>query len=216
MGGFAAVLFDMDGLMFTTEKCYFQANQELLGRRGQVYSEDLMRRAMGSLGLESMKIFIQEFSFDEDPQALLEERTMLVKKTIRESAEPCKGLFTLLEKLERCKIKKAVATSSRKMLVDLLLEKFGLFNRFDAIVTGEEVERGKPAPDIFLLAAKKLGVEPRETIVLEDAPKGIAAAKAGGFFAVLVPHAYSGAASEMGPNLTVEALDDERLLGLLK
>jgi HAD superfamily hydrolase (TIGR01509 family) len=88
--------------------------------------------------------------------------------------------LALIESLRESGIKTALASSSPKHLVDLVMDKFGIAGLFDLILSGDEVERGKPAPDIYLGAAKKLGVTPENCVVVEDAPSGVAAAKAAG------------------------------------
>ena len=97
------------------------------------------------------------------------------------------GLLTLLSSLESSGLPKAVCTSSRREFADKTLKVAGVHDRFEFVLTSEDVQRGKPAPDIYLAAANHWGIEPEEMLVLEDSPIGCQAAVAAGAFAVAVP-----------------------------
>ena len=106
--------------------------------------------------------------------------------------EPISGIMALLERLKESKIKLGLASSSPGKVIELILQKCEVDRYFETVVSGESVKQGKPAPDIFLLAAERLGVEPRQCVVIEDSAKGIAAAKAAGMKCIGYrnPHSY--------------------------
>ena len=105
-----------------------------------------------------------------------------------EKIEPMPGLVNLLEKLQNCGIPMAVASSSDKVIIDIILEKTGLRKYFSHAVSSSEIGKSKPEPDVFLHAAKLLGVPPESCLVFEDSKNGIKAAKAAGMYCI----AYSG------------------------
>jgi HAD superfamily hydrolase (TIGR01509 family) len=116
------------------------------------------------------------------------ERDRVFLAAVPERLAPLPGLFRLLDELEARGIPRAVATSGHRHYAQLALRTLGVADRFQALATGDEVARGKPAPDIFLLAAERLGVQPTGCLVLEDSHLGVAAAKAAGMRAVAVPN----------------------------
>jgi len=212
---FGAVILDMDGLMFNTQKCYFAAEEELCRRRGKKTTPEIASEMMGCVGTESMEVLCRRLEIDEPLESLLAERNALFEDLFRTRLEPCEGLIELLDVLERHQVLKAVATSSFRKYVDLAFEQFSLEARFPVVVTGEDVSRGKPAPDIFLQAARLLGVQPVDAIVLEDSYKGIQAAKNGGFNSALIPNELTGDESKVSADILASSLCDEQLLNFL-
>jgi len=182
-----AIIFDLDGLMFDTE---------LLGLDAWLYTGKKMNLnitkglALKTIGVSWVKtkemFFIELGEFDfENARMIWQE---YINNYIEKNGVPVKpGLLELLSFLEENKIKRAIATSSLYESVMFYLIKAGIGERFGAIVTGEMVAHGKPAPDIFLRAAELLKVNPRECIVLEDSIYGIKAAHAAKMIPDLIP-----------------------------
>jgi HAD superfamily hydrolase (TIGR01509 family) len=182
------VIFDMDGLMFDTEALTKRAWQEV----GKVHNYDIpMQFLLGLLGMNRVSIsnqfktvFGQDFPFDD----MYAEQGKCVARIIEEEGLGIKkGLTELLEYLQANNIKKAVATSSSRERASKLLKIAGVFEKFDRVICGDEVTKGKPDPEIFLTVCKKLDVEPENAIVLEDSERGLEAAVAGGMRCILVP-----------------------------
>ncbi|HOO89803.1 MAG TPA: HAD family phosphatase [Syntrophales bacterium] len=176
----SAVIFDMDGLMFDTERIAIEAWQ----RAGRTYHceipEALIIQSIGRDVHDTRMLYEQALgsTFDFDCARAL--RIRYTDDIIEQRGIPLKkGLLELLDLLENHVVLTAVATSTERSRAEVLLEKARLSVRFDAVVYGDEVPHGKPAPDIFLLAADRLRVKPQQCIVLEDSNSGIlSAAKA--------------------------------------
>ena len=207
-----AVVFDMDGLMFDTETLYQQAGAELLRRRGKEFSEALYLRMMGIPGLQSMALLRAEHALEESASDLYDESQEIFRSLLETDLRMMPGLLELLERIERRGLPKAVATSTRRDTVDLMLAPYGFHARFDDIVTSDLVTHGKPHPEIYLLTCTRLGVPPAQTLVLEDSHAGVTSAKAAGCRCAAVPHELSRSFDFSVADLIVDRLLDERLL----
>jgi HAD superfamily hydrolase (TIGR01509 family) len=184
----SAAIFDMDGLMLDTEPLYRAAWQEASAECGFSLSDHLFSRLAGGGRREAEQLLRQEFGsgFSIDrfrPACRRLEATSFALKPI--SKKP--GLDDLLNLLDSWNIPKAVATSTEREVALSQLEATSLLGRFDATAGGDEVGNGKPSPDLFLLAAQRLGVAAPHCLVLEDAEPGVIAAHRAGMRVYLVP-----------------------------
>lgn len=180
-------IFDQDGLLFDTESVYQRAWIEA-GRRQGVIIDPAVPRRFSGMGRKLIKeIIAAEYpvlNWEEYSKTAIE----LAWNEQLSSIPPKKpGLIEMLEFCRKNGIKTAVASSSRIHIVRHNLTSAGVIDYFDAITTGEEVVNSKPAPDIFLLAASKIGIEPKDCAVFEDAFSGIRGAFAAGMKPVLIP-----------------------------
>ncbi|MEG0768784.1 MAG: HAD family phosphatase [Ruthenibacterium sp.] len=182
-----AVLFDMDGLMFDTERLSDEVWTALAKREKlAMQSTDLQllrgkTREAGKAAL--LEKFGADFPFDRICNAAMTEITARLSETV--PLRP--GLLELLDTLKINKIPAAVASSTHRALVESNLRVAGVLDFIAAIATGDEVMHSKPAPDIFLLAAKRLGVAPEDCMVLEDSYYGVRAGVASGARTIMVP-----------------------------
>lgn len=183
-----AVLFDMDGLVLDTEKLYTRFWQEAANSLGYPMTKEQalgMRSLNRGAGLAKMQAYFgPEVDYDRIRGKRIEMMDAFVEK---EGVTLKPGIHELLYFLKKCGIKTAIATSSPIERTILYLTSVGLQTSFDELVSGYMVEKGKPEPDIYLYAAKKLGVEPRHCMVLEDSPAGILAAHRAGCLPVMIP-----------------------------
>lgn len=183
-----AVLFDMDGLMLDTERLTMKAFDwagEQLGYQPMGY---MVLKTLGMNGASCIKIFADEFPDGPDFDEVRLKSNEFFGQYVKENGVPVKpGLFELLEWLKAKGYKMAVGTSTRESSARPELESAGILPYFDEMVCGDMVAAGKPAPDIFLEAAKRLGVPPERCLVLEDSPNGIRAAYAAGMQPVVIP-----------------------------
>ena len=188
MNDLKGAIFDMDGLMIDTEKLYLKFWIQSAKDFGydmkpeHVYAIRSMAR---KYSIPTLKGFLGEDCPTEEIRA---HRTELMAEYINEHGlEVKKGLFELLYYLKGREIKMAVATATPRSRTTEYLEKIGAAKFFSAVICGDMVETGKPDPDIYLTAARELGLPPEECAAFEDSPNGIKAAHAAGCHAIMIP-----------------------------
>lgn len=177
----SAFIFDMDGVIIDSEPLHFEVDLQTLAYFGVASSHEDLERFVGMTNPEMWRILKEERKLTQTVSELIDYQ-MKNKIEALEKAElaPIDGIQELIAELKKRHIPIAIASSSPRVFIQAVLRKFGLTHAFGAIVSGEEVERGKPAPDVYLAAAKELGVDPAQCVVLEDARHGVIAAKAAG------------------------------------
>ncbi len=210
-----AVVFDLDGLMFNTEELYQDVGSEILRRRGKVFGADLLDAMMGRPADVSLQLMIDWHGLDSTVDELAAETDEIFATLLDERLAVMPGLLPLLAKLEETGLPKAIATSSGPDFAARVLAKFDLARRFKFILTCDDIRQGKPHPEIYLLAARRFGFEPRELLVLEDSQNGCLSAIAAGTLAVAVPAGHSRRHDFSGAALIADSLADARLWTLL-
>jgi HAD superfamily hydrolase (TIGR01509 family) len=210
-----AVVFDFDGLMFNTEDIFNRSGRELLRRRGLEMTPELLSLMMGRRSDEAFPLMISALGLKESAADLRAEERVIFQEMLWTNVAPMPGLFELLAHIEGRALPKGVATSSRRAYIESVLRKFELVERFDLVLTSEDVVEGKPHPEIYLTAAKRLGVSPAEMLVLEDSENGTKSAAAAGAVAVSIPHEHSRTHDFTSATLIAERLDDPQILRLL-
>jgi HAD superfamily hydrolase (TIGR01509 family) len=183
-----AVIFDMDGLLLDTEPLYRAAWQKASAKFGRELTDAIYTRLAGRNRADAERMLAAEFGEEFPIEIFKVEARKREEAEFSERPIPTKpGVNELLTLLETRDIPRAVATSSERERAVRWLAGAGLLDRFGAVATGDEVVHGKPAPDIYLLAAKRLGVASAYCLVLEDAEPGIRAARAAGMTVYHVP-----------------------------
>jgi pseudouridine-5'-monophosphatase len=180
----------MDGLLLDTEPFYTEVTQAIVGRYGHIFNWSVKSRMIGKPAIESARILVDALRLPITPEAYLKEREAMLA-ALFPKAQAMPGARRLTEHLARHGIPQAVASSSKRLEFDLKVTQHReWFSCFQCFVLGDdpELKKGKPAPDIFLIAAKRLGAEPARCLVLEDAPSGVEAAGAAGMPVVAVPN----------------------------
>jgi HAD superfamily hydrolase (TIGR01509 family) len=181
------IVFDCDGVLLDTEAGWTRAETELFARYGRGYGDEEKRRLIGLALPEAAKRFEEMLDQPGRATELLDEVIELVAEDFSRGVEPMAGSVELLDDLKGTR-PMAVASNSYRRLVDLSLKVSGFDGLFDVVITGDEIEQPKPAPDIYLEACRRLGVEPADTVAIEDSPSGVAAAKAAGLFVIGIPY----------------------------
>ena len=183
-----AAIFDMDGLMFDTERLYQESWMALAAEFGQVPDPAFPTAVAGTAG-EGMRKVIRSYYPAVDPEAFISACFQRVRDITRTHLPEKPGLRTLLDLLRAKGVRMAVASSSEEDIIRRNLTTAGVTDYFDVVVSSTDpaVKDGKPAPDVFLYAAARLGVDPRDCWVLEDSLNGIRAAHAAGAAALMVP-----------------------------
>lgn len=179
-------IFDMDGLMFDTERIYIKA-EKITGKEFGI-DIDALPDLMGVSEHEGERIYKKCFGEDFDYGKYRARKVEILEEDIETNGLPKKpGLDEILELLREQKIPIALATASDRSLAEDYLKRADVAGYFQAMVCGDMVEKGKPDPETFCTAAELLGTKPEETLVLEDSYNGIRAAHRGGFIGCMVP-----------------------------
>jgi HAD superfamily hydrolase (TIGR01509 family) len=211
-----AVTFDLDGLMFNSEELYHEVGATLLARRGKQISGELLDQMMGRQALVALGVMIDWHQLDATPAELAAESAEIFVELLPARLQPMPGLLDLLDSLEAASIPKAIATSSGRAFVLSALELFHLTSRFNFFLTAEDIERGKPAPDIYLEAARRLGVSAASCLVLEDSDPGVRGALAAGMTPIMVPDLLPPAADLLAQGVVVHASLSDVAAGLAR
>ena len=183
-----AVIFDMDGVLIDSEPIHIGIEKQLFDKLGIDVSETVHRSYMGASNEFMYSDLRSRFNLSESVTELIESDELFRSDYFHrlDTIPTNDGLISLLGQIKTAGLKLAVATSSSPEIANLLLNKCGIAPFFDAIVTTSEAGKSKPSPDVYLLAAKKIGVSPEDCIVFEDSPNGLLSAKSAGMFCVVI------------------------------
>jgi HAD superfamily hydrolase (TIGR01509 family) len=184
---FSAVIFDLDGVLADSEPWWNEIDKKLLAGYGVTYRGEYHQNVLGVSYELAVEFYKKAFGLSVSTQEMMRRRAEIAVDFFANRV----GLFCsakeVLQKLRRLNLRLAVATSSMSASARPFLDRHNLTALFDVIVTGDEIQRGKPHPDIYLRAAEKLGVAAAACLVIEDALAGIAAAKAAEMRVAAIP-----------------------------
>lgn len=183
-----AIVFDNDGLLLDTEEAWTRAELIRFGRRGREFTLDHTRALIGSSRAVAAATLERMLDLPGEGFALMDELHDLVMEEALHDVPVRPGALELLDALEERGVPVALASNSSREFVDRTLRTSGVDGRFGIVVTAEDVEHGKPAPDIYVEACRRLGSAPAECVALEDSPPGILSARDAGLFVVAVPY----------------------------
>ncbi len=206
-----AILFDLDGLMVDSEPHSLASWQAVLKERGITLDQLTIDSILGLRIDATARTLIERYQLPDTVQALSDAKTEYQIAHLAGHVPPLPGLFELLDEIDRRGLKRAVASSGIRRYVEAVLRVNRLLDRFSVIITGDDVAHGKPAPDIFLAAARALDVEPLQCLVLEDAPAGVQAAKAAGMSCIAVPNHSVAQLDLSQADKTMASLHDVRM-----
>jgi HAD superfamily hydrolase (TIGR01509 family) len=206
-----ALLFDMDGLMVDSEPLWFAVEREFARARGGDWTEELGTACIGHGMANTLRVMHESFGFPVDVER---DASVIVELFVARVAELTlkAGFDELLAEARSRSVPCALASSSARRLVEATLARFGLRERFDAVVTGDCVAHPKPAPDIFLEASRRLGVSPEGCVVLEDSLAGVSAARAARMRVIAVPEGTASAEMTAQADAVVRDLHAARAL----
>ena len=212
-----AVVFDLDGLLIDTEWAFAEAAGRILTRRGLVLEPTFFATMMGTPARDALPRFRDRYEIADSLEALAEEyREAFTGVFAGRLASLMPGATDLLARLERHGIPKAIATSSSRRYVDGVFGPHGLIDRFAFVLTCDDVTHGKPHPEVYALAAQRLGVPPAAVVVLEDSVNGLRTAKAAACRCVAVPHEQTPRGELTIADLVAEGLNDSAIVELLQ
>ena len=185
----SCLIYDMDGLLLDTEGIYTEVTQQIVGEYGKVFDWSVKEKIIGRRSIQAAEIIVESLDLPISPQDYLDSRKDVLLEKFKDT-EALPGAKEMTTHFFKLGIPQALATSSSSPMFEAKFEKHKKwFSQFAQIVRGDdpELKEGKPAPDIFLLAANRVGVDPAECLVFEDAPTGTKAALAAGMSVVVVP-----------------------------
>jgi HAD superfamily hydrolase (TIGR01509 family) len=182
-----AVIFDLDGILIDSEHVWDEVRQELAKERGGRWSDSASRDMMGMSSIEWSRYMRDVVGLDEDPEEISAEVVRRLEERYHEELPIIPGSEEAL-KLLAARWPLGLASSSNRELIDLVLAESGFGRFFRATVSSEEVPRGKPAPDVYVEAARRLGADPARCAAVEDSENGILAAKAAGMRTIAIPN----------------------------
>lgn len=188
-----AVIFDLDGLMIDSEQIQSKAFEEVIreyGRKPVAGQQGIVHKP-GFGSDDNWKILKEKYNIQEEIEVLRNKRRKIYRKLLQRNIKPYPGLIQLLKQLKEISIKTAIASSSTLAHILLVIDKLNIKSLIDAIVSRDEVKRGKPDPEIFLKASKKLKIKPDECLVLEDTEVGVLAAKKANMKIFAIPNIYT-------------------------
>lgn len=182
------IIFDLDGVLLDTEKLYTAATQAVVGEFGKTFDWALKSKMMGRHELEAAQLLIDELKLPIVAEEYL-RRQLPIAEALFRSASELPGASAFVALLAERGHALAVGTSSTRRLFDLKTSHLAWFSAFSAVISGDhpEVVHLKPAPDIFLAAARAIGGDPAHCLVLEDSPAGVLAARRAGMSVVAIP-----------------------------
>jgi len=206
----AAVIWDMDGVLVDSEPHHVKLEKKLFEELGLDIAEEEHLSYMGKPADKMWEEIKELKGVAASLEVLNERHRMVAEKYFSEikDIKPVDGLVDVLEELKGRGLPMAVASSSLRSVIDIILKKTGLEKYFDVIVSREDVKEGKPSPDIFLHAASLLNAGPEECIVIEDSSNGIKAAKAAGMFCVAFTGTGDGNADTSSADVEIRSLRD--------
>lgn len=181
-------IFDMDGLMFDTERLVYENWQGMMDELGLVYNLEVFKQTIGKRKKEVEQFYYDVYGADFPYWELADKGRARYVRRIESEGIPVKtGLYEILAFFKEHGVKIALATSTSRQTAELNLRLAKVTDYFDALVCGEEVKNGKPHPEVFLTAAAKLGLAPEDCAAFEDSINGIKSAYAAGMITVMVP-----------------------------
>jgi HAD superfamily hydrolase (TIGR01509 family) len=183
-----AVVFDMDGVLIESEEIWDAVRQAYVAEQGGHYSEEIQRAIMGMSSPEWSRHLHEAAGVPADPQAINDEVVRRMLAAFHERLPLVDGAVEAVRRLA-ARFPLAVASSSNRPLIDTVLDVAGISGCFRATVSSEEVPHGKPAPDVYLEAARRLGVPPAGCAAVEDSHNGIRSARAAGMYVIAIPNA---------------------------
>jgi beta-phosphoglucomutase-like phosphatase (HAD superfamily) len=186
--GIEAVIFDMDGVLLDSEAAWDEAREAYTRESGGTWTDSAQRDMMGMSSTEWSRYMQEELGVPADPERISSEVVDRMLALYHDHLPLIDGAVEAVGRMAGRYGTLGVASSANRPLIDLALAESGLDRYFQATVSSEEVERGKPAPDVYLEVARRLGVDPTETAAVEDSHNGILSAHAAGMHVIAIPN----------------------------
>ena len=186
-GALEAVVFDMDGVLVDSEEIWDEARRDLALERGLAWPESAQREMMGMSSLEWSRYMHERVGLAETPEEISAEVVRRLEDLYWRHLPLLEGAVQAVERMAK-RFRLGLSSSSNRPIIELVLELAAIADRFEVTVSSEEVARGKPAPDVYLEALRRMEVAPARAAAIEDSTNGLLAARAAGMFVVAVPN----------------------------
>jgi len=187
-----AVLWDLDGVIADTGDYHYRAWGDIFKEKGATFTREDFMRHFGQRHDTIIRFALGDDIPPDEFDIITQRKQQEYRRLIADNIKPLPGAIELIKSLNDHRIKTAIASSAPLENIDIIIRGLGIADYFQAIAWGTEVPEGKPSPQIFLLAAEKLGVEPGNCVVIEDAIAGVAAAKQAGMKCIAVTNSHPG------------------------
>jgi beta-phosphoglucomutase family hydrolase len=213
------VIWDLDGVIADTAHYHRKAWQETFRKMGREFTEDDFKYSFGLRNYDIIPGILGKEISNEEINRISDEKEVVFRRLIAGNIKPLPGVIVLMKSLEDAGFQMGLASSTPRENIHLVLEGLGIRNYLKCVIAAEDVSRGKPDPQVFLLAAVKLGIEPGDCIVIEDAVAGVAAARSAGMRCLAIttthPRGSLREADLIVDSLVEVSVDDiERLLAI--
>ena len=199
-----AVIFDLDGVIVESENAHITAEQQTFLKHGVKISAEELHRYTGTTAKAMFTALIAKYRLATTFEKMNNEKEKILFKLLEQETEPTKGVINLMQELKLRGIKLAVGSSSTRKLIDFVLKKLNIARLFDCTVAAEDVTHSKPNPETFLKAAARLGTNPHQCLVIEDAALGVEAAKRAGMKCVGYRNPHSGNQDLSQADITID------------
>jgi beta-phosphoglucomutase family hydrolase len=215
---YKAVIFDMDGVLIDSQPLHYAADVAVLRNAGYMATTECVAECAGMATLERFRKYRTRFNLTFNMKEILDEQKQILMRNFEKALNSKRltaidGIPELLAYIGDKHIKIALASSSSNALIELVVGKTGIRHYFSVMVSGEDVRVSKPAPDVFIFAAEKLGISPKHCLVIEDSANGIRAAKNAGMRCVAYLNPTSKGQDTSFADFTVKRFDE--VYGLL-
>ncbi|MCR9201874.1 MAG: HAD family phosphatase [Planctomycetaceae bacterium] len=211
-----AVVFDLDGLMLNTEDVFAMSGEQLLERRGLTMTDEIHHAMLGRRPDEAFQNLKDITGITDGIECLKTETKELFQAIAVDHLATMPGLEDLFGRIDALSLPKAVATSSPRDYLNDMLARFELQSHFEFTLTAEDVEHGKPHPEIYLTAAQRFDIPTHSMLVLEDSQAGVTAGASAKAVTIAVPNQHTQNGDFSMATLRVDSLHDQRLLALLR
>lgn len=181
-----AVLWDMDGVIVDTAPYHFAAWQQVFEKRGVKFTRAEFKRSFGRRNDSIIPDILDKSISAAEIAVIVKEKEAIFRRLGRNKIKPFPGAVNLIKRLAEHSIKMALVTSTPVRNIEVVLSGLGIADLFQTVISGEDVTKGKPDPEGFLLAAERLGIKPGDCVVIEDSTAGVSAAKKAGMHCVAI------------------------------
>ena len=189
--GIKGIIFDLDGTMVDSMWMWRGIDNEFMEAHGLPMTDELERAIEGMSFKETAEYFVRTYPLTESVEELMDIWVQMAIDKYQHEVPVKPGLMPFLEEMKARGIRMGIATSNARILLDAVADAHGFYDYMDGVLTANEVKRGKPAPDVFLAVADKIGIAPADCLVFEDIPQGIRAGLNAGMKVCAVSDGYS-------------------------